>query len=55
MSDLFVGIAEDIEMAVLSFSAIAKKHQVTVHDVNLVWDELCRFYNEMDHSHSYDE
>jgi len=40
MSDLFA-IQEDIELCVLSFSSIARKHNVPVSRVLQAWDLLC--------------
>ena len=49
MSDLVIGIQEDIEMGLLDFQAIAKKHKVSFKDVELCWDMLCEMQMEQDH------
>jgi hypothetical protein len=49
MSDLVIGIQEDIEMGLLDFQAIAKKHKVSLKDVELCWDMLCEMQMEQDH------
>ena len=36
-----VAIEEDIRLAVLSFAAIARKHNVSIADVNTVWEFMC--------------
>ena len=48
MSDLVIGIQEDIEMGLLDFQAIAKKHKVSLKDVELCWDMLCEMQMEQD-------
>jgi hypothetical protein len=41
MSNLIVEIQEDIAIGVMSFKAIAEKHQVPLDWVNEAWDMLC--------------
>ena len=48
MSDLVIGIQEDIEMGLLSFQAIAKKHKVSLKDVDLCNAMLLEMYMEQD-------
>lgn len=38
-------IQKDIALQVLPFAAIASKHNVSIHDVNLVWLEMCEQEN----------
>ena len=49
MSDLVIGIQEDIEMGLLDFQAIAKKHKVSLKDVDLCNAMLLEMYMEQDH------
>ena len=63
MSDIVIGIQEDIELGVLSFRAIAEKHDVPMSWVNEAWDMLCEqaaeaerqfdqgFHDELDRDH----
>ena len=44
MANLMIAIQEDISAEVLSFAAIAKKHNVPMDWVNAAWDELCEQY-----------
>ena len=48
MSDLVIGIQEDIEMGLLSFQAIAKKHKVSLKDVDLCNAMLLEMYMYME-------
>ncbi|MFM8758399.1 MAG: hypothetical protein ACKODS_02485 [Methylophilaceae bacterium] len=41
MRDLVIDIQTDIELGVLSFRAIAEKHDVHISWVNEAWDMLC--------------
>lgn len=41
MRDLIIDIQDDILQGVLSFQAIAEKHEVPVSWVNEAWDMLC--------------
>ena len=41
MSELIIDIQEDIELGVLSFRSIAKKHNVPISWVTNAWDLLC--------------
>lgn len=53
MSDLFA-IQEDIELGVLSFSSIARKHNVPVSWVLQAWDLLCEQEAQSHYTQSMD-
>lgn len=40
--NLIFKIQDDIRLGVLSFAGIAKKYGVSMGDVQLAWDELCK-------------
>jgi hypothetical protein len=44
MANLMIEIQEDIGAGVLSFAAIAKKHNVPMDWVDAAWDDLCEQY-----------
>jgi hypothetical protein len=48
MANLMIEIQEDIDAGVLSFAAIAKKHNVPMDWVNAAWDELVDIQEDID-------
>lgn len=57
MRDLIIGIQEDIQLGVLCFADIARKHRVPVSWVDEAWNMLCEQEAEAESfvSHSHDE
>lgn len=63
MSDIVIGIQEDIQLCSLSFLEIAQKHEVPLSWVNEAWEMLCEqeaeaerqfdqgFHDEMERDH----
>lgn len=55
MSDLMIGLQEEIRLGALSFSGIARKYEVPVSWVQEAWDELCEQEYALEQSAYYDE
>jgi len=43
---LILAIEADIALTVLPFRAIASKHGVPIHTVNMVWEKMCEQEND---------
>jgi hypothetical protein len=45
-SDTIFNVQEDIAEGKLSFRAIAYYYNISIDDVNTIWDEMCRQMDE---------
>lgn len=45
MTNIVFAIQDDIRLGVLSFKLIAVKYGVSIHTVNMIWDEMCEQEN----------
>ena len=53
MRDLIIGIQEDIQLGVLCFADIARKHNVPVSWVDEAWNMLCEQEAAAEHNHDH--